>query len=153
MRVRDIMTANPQVVTPDEPLARAAEIMRDRDVGFVPVVDDRSHMHLKGVITDRDIAVRCVAEQHEPRCRVRDHMTSNHVGTVRADADVSDAVATMERDRVRRIPVVDERDRLTGIVAQADLARKVGPNNPAVVEHVLERVSEPGHGGSSTQTR
>jgi CBS domain-containing protein len=143
MKARDIMTPNPSVVTPDDLISRAAEIMRDHDVGLVPVVDDRSRMTLEGVITDRDIAIRCVAQHHDTRCRVRDHMTADHIDTVSPDVDVRDVVNKMEADRVRRIPVVDERNRLQGIIAQADIARKVGPSDPALVEEVLERISQP----------
>jgi CBS domain-containing protein len=117
--------------------------MRDLEVGIVPVVDDPGTMRLQGVITDRDIAVRCVALKHDPVCRVRDHMTSGDIDTVRADADVEEVIAKMERDRVRRIPVLDATGRLTGIIAQADLAVKLGPKEPLEVEHMLERVSAP----------
>lgn len=144
MKARDIMTANPSVVTPDEPVSKAAGIMRELDVGLVPVVDDRSHMRLEGVITDRDIAVRCVAAQHKPGCRVRDHMTTNHIDTVRPDADVEEVINKMEHEKVRRIPVVNEGAQLAGIIAQADLAIKLGPKEPAKVSEVVERVSEPG---------
>ena len=143
MKARDIMTPNPAVVTPDMPIARAAEIMRDLDVGIVPVVDDVSRMHLEGVITDRDIAVRCVAQKHDAKCRVSDHMTAHAIDTVGPDASVADVIAKMEQDRVRRIPVVDETKRVVGIIAQADLAVKLGPREPLEVEHMLERVSEP----------
>ncbi|HUF27005.1 MAG TPA: CBS domain-containing protein [Gemmatimonadaceae bacterium] len=62
MKARDIMTRDPAVVTPDEPVSRAAELMKQRDIGMIPVVNDRSHMRLEGVLTDRDIAIRFVAE-------------------------------------------------------------------------------------------
>jgi CBS domain-containing protein len=143
VKARDIMTPNPAVVTPDAPIARAAEIMRDLDVGIVPVVDDTSRMRLEGVLTDRDIAVRCVAQRHDAKCLVRDHMTARNVDTVTPEADVTQVIAKMEQDRVRRIPVVDEAKRLVGIIAQADLAVKLGPREPLEVEHMLERVSEP----------
>ncbi len=64
MKAQDIMTRNPDVLTPDEPVSRAAQLMRDRNVGIVPVVEDKSSMKLCGVITDRDIAIRHVAEGH-----------------------------------------------------------------------------------------
>jgi len=144
MKARDIMTANPSVVTPDEPVSKAAGIMRELDIGLVPVVDDRSTMRLEGVITDRDIAVRCVAAQHKPGCRVRDHMTTNHIDTVRPDSDVEEVMNKMEHERVRRIPVVDERAQLAGIIAQADIAIKLGPKEARKVAEVVERVSEPG---------
>jgi CBS domain-containing protein len=143
MRARDVMTRDPIVVTPDEQVAKAAEIMRERDVGIIPVVDDREQRHLRGVITDRDIVVRCVAAGHGPDCRVADHMTDAHLDTVRADAPVDAVIERMGRDRVRRIPVVDARDHLVGIIAQADLALRLGPSEPRRIEELLEHVSEP----------
>lgn len=142
MQARDIMTENPRVVTPDEPLTRAAEIMREIGVGIVPVVDDRSGMHLLGVLTDRDIAVRCVALGHTAgRCAVADHMTADHLESVHPESDVREVINKMERDHIRRVPVVDDTNRLAGIIAQADLAVKLGPKSPQLIEEVLEQVS------------
>jgi CBS domain-containing protein len=141
MRARDIMTPNPLVVTPSDPVSHAAEIMRDAEIGIVPVVDDREHRHLVGIITDRDIAVRCVASMHIPACEVRLHMSGEHLHTVAPDDDVSSVLTSMTRDRVRRIPVVAEDNRLVGMISQADLATKVGPERPLEVEKVLESVS------------
>jgi CBS domain-containing protein len=70
-------------------------------------------------------------------------MTAGHIDTVTPDVDISEVIAKMELDRVRRIPVVGENNRLVGIIAQADLAVKLGPKEPLEVEHMLERVSEP----------
>jgi CBS domain-containing protein len=141
MKAREIMTSDPFVITQREPVSRAAEIMRDLDVGIVPVVDDPSSMRLIGVITDRDIAVRCVARKHGSSCTVADHMTSAHLGTVHPDDDVETVIAMMEREQVRRIPVVSEDNKLTGVIAQADLAIKIGPKDPQKLEEVVERVS------------
>jgi CBS domain-containing protein len=141
MRARDIMTSNPLVVTGTDPVSHAAEIMRDAEVGIVPVVDDREARHLIGVITDRDIAVRCVARQHIPACEVRLHMSGDHLHTVGPDEDVDRVIDSMSHDQVRRIPVVAEDGRLVGMISQADLATKVGPDNPLDVERVLESVS------------
>lgn len=145
MRADEIMTRDPVVVTPDEPIYRAAAIMRDRDVGMVPVVKERTSRKLEGIITDRDIAVRCVAHQHDASCRVRDHMTANHLDTVHPDTDLDEVLRLMENDRVRRIIVVDARNRVVGVIAQADLALKLGPRRPLLVEGLLERVSMPIH--------
>ncbi|MBI4409621.1 MAG: CBS domain-containing protein [Gemmatimonadetes bacterium] len=143
MKARDIMTPNPEVVTPDEPVTRAAELMRDLNVGIIPVVDDRSSMRLTGLITDRDIAVRHVAEGHQQACNVSDHMTSDTLNCVRPDADVDEVMSLMGRDQVRRIPVVESDNKLVGIIAQADLAVHEGPQHPKKVEKVLEKISEP----------
>lgn len=141
VKARDLMTRSPAAVTPHEPIARAAEIMHDLDVGIVPVVDNQSSKRLLGVITDRDITVRCVAKKHGSGCSVKDHMTSQHLDTVHCEDDASTVISLMEREQVRRIPVVSGDNRLEGIIAQADLARKLGPKEPLKVEEVLERVS------------
>jgi CBS domain-containing protein len=131
MKARDLMTSNPECVTPEETLQRAAQIMRDQDVGSVPVVDDRTSMRLAGVITDRDIAIRHVAEGHTKDMAVREHMSTN-VRTVGPDATSDEVMSTMRDAQVRRVPVVEADNRLIGIIAQADIAtegvgdRKVG---------------------------
>ncbi len=145
MKARDVMTPNPDVVTPDEPVTRAAEVMRDRNVGIVPVVEDRSSMKLCGVITDRDIAVRHVAQGHPNSCRVKDEVSKERLSTVRPDADVSEVMDVMKREQVRRVPVVEGDNRLVGIIAQADLAGR-GPSEKEVGK-VVEKVSEPGRKG------
>ena len=142
MRVRDVMTPRPRAVTPDDSVARAAEIMRDLEVGAVPVVDDLAGMRLCGVITDRDVTVRCVASRHRGDCPVRDHMSAGHLETVEPDDDVDAVMACMRAGGVRRV-LVTAGGRLVGIVSLGDLARHAGPIAPLKVEWVLERVSEP----------
>lgn len=142
MLARDLMTAAPQVVTADQPVSQAARIMRDLNIGCVPVVDDMAHMQLSGVITDRDLVIRCLAERHGQDCTVGDHMTTDGLATVSPEADVSEVVRLMEREQVRRMLVTDQ-GRLVGIIAQADLALKDGPLQPLVIEQLLERVSAP----------
>lgn len=125
MRARDIMTANPLAVLPTDPVWKAAEIMRYEDIGGVPVVTDKVTGHLLGLITDRDITVRCTARRHGPICVVLAHMTPQPLYTVGPDSDVSEVVEKMEAAEVRRIPVVDHRGTLLGIVAERDLAMKL----------------------------
>lgn len=139
MKARELMTKDPAVLTPDEPVSRAAQIMRDRNVGAVPVVDDKSSMRLRGMITDRDIAIRHVAESHGQNCRVSDELTPGPLRTVTPDADAHDVMELMKREQVRRVPVV-QGDRLVGIIAQADVA--TGEKAEAVGK-VVERISEP----------
>jgi CBS domain-containing protein len=143
MKARDVMTPNPTAVTPADTIAHAAALMRDLDVGIMPVVDDLATGRLEGVITDRDIAVRCVAAGHGVGCRISDHMTSSHLHVVRDDASVAEAIKKMETDQVRRIPVVADGGRLVGIIAQADIAMKLGPHDASLVEELVERISEP----------
>ncbi|HVA57771.1 MAG: CBS domain-containing protein [Gemmatimonadaceae bacterium] len=144
MRARDLMTPTPTVITADDPIPKTAEVMRNLDVGMLPVVDDLVGRHLIGVITDRDIVVRCLADQSLIQCQVRNHMTTAPLAYVRETAELADIATKMERYQVRRVPVVDADMRVIGIVTQADLARRVGPENPALVEEVIERISSPG---------
>lgn len=118
-------------------------MMHDLDVGIVPVVDNPRSKPLVGVITDRDITVRRVGKKHGSGCSVKDHMTREHLDTVHADDDAGAVIALVEREQVRRVPVVSDDDRLEGIIAQADLATKLGPGAPLQVEEVFERVSVP----------
>ena len=143
MKVREIMTPDPKVLTTGDDVASAARLMRAEDVGFVPIVDDMSHRELVGVITDRDIAVRCVAESQAVSEPLGSFMSKEHIHCAEPEEDVHELMQRMERDQVRRIPVVDDHHRVIGVVAQADLARKVGPSEPAAVEHVLEAISRP----------
>ena len=143
MKARDLMTPRPYVVLPDEPVLRAAEIMRDHDVGAVPVVDGRDTMVLVGVITDRDLAVRHVAAAHAPDCPVREHMSADPLVTVRPGAGDDEVMKKMKRFRVRRVMVTDDDGVLQGIVAQADVVREEGEEHPRRVEKVLEALSEP----------
>ena len=143
MRASQIMTANPEVLTVHDDVTRAAQVMRAADVGFLPIVDDLSSMRLEGVITDRDIAVRCVAERRGPETLLGDVMSTEHLECVRPDDDVHDVMGRMQHDRVRRIPVVDEGHRVVGVIAQADIARQIGPREPKAVEQVLEAISQP----------
>lgn len=144
MRVREIMTADPEVLTPEDPISRAAEVMRSLDVGCVPIVDGRKTRRLMGVITDRDIAIRHVALGHRGDCAIMEHMTKDELRTVPPDMEVEGAMTLMADGRVRRLPVV-ERGRLVGILAAADVARGLAPLQLAAVGQLLERVSEPIH--------
>jgi len=125
MKARDIMTPDPLAVIPTDPVWKAAEVMRYEDIGGVPVVDDKASGRLVGLITDRDITVRCVARRHAPDCLVRAHMTPRPLRTVHPDADVREVVEKMEAAEVRRIPVVDDHGVLVGIVAERDIAMKL----------------------------
>ncbi|MBM3907719.1 MAG: CBS domain-containing protein [Gemmatimonadetes bacterium] len=141
MKARDVMTAHPSVITPDEPIHRAAELMRDRRVGMLPVIDNLQSRRLQGVLTDRDIVVRCVATGRGMDAAVREHMTARHLTTVRLDEEVHDVAHKMRRDHVRRIPVLSDDNRVVGVVAVVDLATRLRPAEPTLVEGI-ERDAE-----------
>jgi CBS domain-containing protein len=143
MHVVDIMTPEPKVVEPDEPLLEAAELMRELDIGFVPVVESRETMRPVGVITDRDIAIRHVAKAHHRDCPARDVMTGGDLVTVRPNAPVEDAIRGMKRAAVRRALVTDETGRLLGVVATADLLREADAIGHDWLEALVEAIAEP----------
>jgi len=141
VKIQELMTRDPRCVSPDASVSEAARIMKDENVGIVPVVEGGSR-RLVGVVTDRDIAVRVVAAGRDGSTPVRDVMSAGEIATVRPEDDTDRAMDTMAREQVRRIPVVDERGTLVGIVAQADVVRKA-PNDKKS-ERTVEQISEPG---------
>lgn len=139
MTLKDIMTPDPECIRPDDTLQKAASRMRDLDVGPLPVCgnDDR----LAGMITDRDITVRAVAEGKDPKTtRVREAMTEEIVFGFE-DQDLDDAARMMEQKQIRRLVVLNRDKRLVGIVSLGDIAVDAGARPTA--SEVLREVSEP----------
>ncbi|MFC5788621.1 CBS domain-containing protein [Agromyces tardus] len=119
---RDIMTPDPTCVKEDQTLAEAARMMRELDVGALPICgnDDR----LQGMVTDRDIVVKCIAEGGDPQTALAGSLADGKPYTIGADDDVRDALVVMQQHQVRRLPVIDGHD-LVGIISQADIARSL----------------------------
>ena len=140
MKIQDIMSADPNTVTPDTPITEAARLMKDHNVGMLPVVESEDSPRLIGVVTDRDITIRHVAEGHLRDCAVREAMTDN-VLTCTPDDNVDRAMSLMADEQVRRIPIVDERGYLVGVVSQADIGLEAGDDQKA--EQTIERISRP----------
>jgi CBS domain-containing protein len=139
MQVKDIMTANPQCVRPDTTLREAACKMRDLDVGPLPVCGDDDR--LAGMITDRDITVRAVAEGKDPMSTpVREAMTEEIVYCFE-DQDIEEACRLMQERQVRRLVALNRDKRLVGIVSLGDLATETGDREKS--GEVLQDVSEP----------
>ena len=136
---KDIMTRNPQTVTPDTPVQEAARLMKSEDTGVLPVVESGGSKRPVGVITDRDITIRVVAEGRSG-ATVREAMTSG-VRTARENDDLKQVMKVMADEQVRRMPVVDERGELVGIIAQADLVLEADDKQ---AEQTIEAISQPG---------
>lgn len=137
MKVSEVMTREVATVRPDQSAQDAASFMLRADAGSIPVTEgDR----LIGMITDRDIAVRGVAKGFGPDTPVRDLMT-NDIVCARVDDDVEEVASKMSEAQVRRLPVVDQQERLCGIVSLGDLAREGAPDT---AEQALEGVAQPG---------
>jgi CBS domain-containing protein len=139
MDIRSVMTANPATCTPDATLRQAAQMMKEHDCGQIPVVgQDRQPV---GVITDRDIAVRAVAQGNDmANARVSDYMTAP-VTTVPDTCDLEQVAKVMEQGQIRRVVVVDGKGCVAGIVAQADIALAGHKDRTA---EIVKQVSEPG---------
>src|SRR5262245_42280775 len=139
MKVKDIMTPRPECVRPETTLQEAARKMRDLDVGPLPVCGDDDR--LAGMLTDRDIAIRAVAEGKDPRTTtVREAMSENIVYGFE-DQEIGDAARVMEEKQIRRLVVLDHDKRLTGIVSLGDLAVDAGDRSKA--GEILQEVSQP----------
>jgi CBS domain-containing protein len=119
--IKDVMTSNPCSIDAEKSVAYAAKMMREEDVGLAPIVEGDK---LIGMLTDRDIAIRVVAEDRNPeQVKVAD-VASKQIVTIDPQQDLDEALRIMAEHQVRRLPVVEEDGKLVGVVAQADIARE-----------------------------
>jgi CBS domain-containing protein len=144
MKAQELMTETPVCCTPESTVREAAQLMLEHDCGCIPIVE-KDTMRLIGVVTDRDIACRCVAKGGKSDTRVKDVMTTDP-RCCHPEDDVAAVEQIMMQAKVRRVPVVDAQGNCVGMIAQADLAL----NEPAISEsevgRVVERISEPARG-------
>ena len=142
MKVRDVMTPDPACCLGNTTSREAAGLMRDHDCGAIPVVESMETRKLVGIVTDRDLAVRGLAEGKGPDTPVRELMTEAPIG-----ADLDDEIETvrevMIREQVRRVPVLGRDNAVVGIIAQADLAREDAAASDREVGRIVEAISEP----------
>jgi CBS domain-containing protein len=134
--IRDVMTTSPQSIESSSSIVEAARLMRDADIGSLPVVDGGK---LTGVVTDRDITVRVVAEGKDPQNTKVGDVLSQDLVTIDPQQDLDEALRLMARHQVRRLPVVEEDGRLVGIVAQADVAEQ---GDDRQTGQMVEKISE-----------
>ena len=139
MQLSQILTRNPEVISPDTSVKEAAQRMRSMDVGSLPVCDGR---RLLGMVTDRDITIRITAEGRDPSSTpVQEAMTPD-IQYVFADQDVRDAAKIMREQQIRRLPVLDREKRLVGIVSLGDIATT---GQDQLSGDALESISQPTH--------
>ena len=119
-RIQELMTVTPRTVKAGDSIVDAAKLMRGEDAGIAPIVDGE---RLVGVLTDRDIAIRVVAEGKDPATTKVEDVASHELVTLDPEQDLDDALRLMAQHQVRRLPVVEQDGKLVGIVAQADVAR------------------------------
>jgi CBS domain-containing protein len=147
MRARDIMTRDPQCCRREDTARRAAEVMRDKDCGVVPIIDDARRVI--GIVTDRDLAIRAIAAGKSGDTKLGELMTPM-AKVCSADDDLRDVERKMAELQVRRIPIVDAGGRCLGIISQADIARAASTDSSVSEQEialVLEQISEPANRG------
>lgn len=136
MKISQVMTKNPQTVTPNSTLVQAAEKMSQFNFGAIPVV---ANGQVQGILTDRDITLAIAKHKNPEQVQVREFMTDS-VSTCFDDQDVQEAVKLMESKQIRRLPVLNRQNQLIGIVALGDLATR--NQNQQLSGEVLEQVSQ-----------
>ena len=142
MKTKHVMTKDPSCCLPSDPASRAARIMRDENIGVVPVIDNEQSQKIVGVVTDRDLCMNVVAESRNPDgVLVETCMTTAVVSCSASDA-VDKVMELMKENQIRRIPVVDDQHRLQGIVSMADLVSRA-ELKPAQAHDTLKKVSAP----------
>jgi CBS domain-containing protein len=139
MRVADIMTKSPVTVTMDTPVAKVAAIMAEKDIGFIPIVDDQRRA--VGTVTDRDIVVRVVAKGLDPKTAKLRDFGGNQPIYLRPDEDLARARELMQQHKVQRILVCDEQGKPVGVVSLQDLARA---EDEREVGETVQKVKEEG---------
>jgi CBS domain-containing protein len=142
MKVHDVMTASPISCTETDTARAVAQMMRDHDVGSLPVVAAGDSKQLAGMVTDRDLCCGLLADGRGPESLIREYISRDPV-TCKANDKLEDCEKLMQRHQVRRVPVVDANNTCIGIVSQADLALKDKDTN---VKKTVAAISKPSHG-------
>ena len=139
MKCNELMTKDPACCLPTDTVFDAAQLMKSEGVGPIPIVSDKQTKKLAGIITDRDLALKVVAEGLDPKQTKIEEVMTTGVQTCGPDDDVSNVLELMEEHHVRRIPIVDDKDCLVGIIAQADVATRIDQADKT--HEVVEEIS------------
>jgi len=134
-----VMTANPVCCLPGDKVSKAAELMKSENVGLIPVIENVETKKLVGIVTDRDLALRILVEGRDANSTIVEVVMTRRVVTCHADDSVQIALDAMAKHQLRRIPVVDNDNRILGIIAQADVATRV--NEPEKTAALMKEIS------------
>jgi CBS domain-containing protein len=137
----DVMTEDVVYCLPGDVVSHVAQLMKTEDIGPVLIVDNKESRKLVGIVTDRDLALKVVAEGRDPNTTTVEDVMTRKLVTCRADDDIEAAMNAMAQYQLRRIPVVDDTMRLVGIISQADVATRV--DEPEKTAEVVKEISEP----------
>jgi CBS domain-containing protein len=135
----EVMTKNPVCCLPNDMAAKAARLMKRKNIGSIPVIENEQTKKLVGIVTDRDLALKIVATGLDAKSTKVEAVMTPKVVTCRADDDLQKALDTMSRHQLRRLPVVDNENNILGIIAQADVATRV--NQPEKTAAMVKEIS------------
>jgi len=136
----DVMTKNPVCSLPNDGVAKVAGLMKSKDIGSVPIIENEQTKKLVGMVTDRDLALRIVANGRDPKSTTAEDVMTRKVVTCQADDKLQKALDAMSEHQLRRIPVVDNNNGIVGIIAQADVATRV--DQPEKTAELVKDISQ-----------
>ncbi len=139
-KCNEVMTKNPVCCLPNDTVSKVAQLMKSKDFGSVPIVENEQTKKLVGIVTDRDLALKLVAEGRDPKSTKAEEVMTRKVVTCRAEDDLQKALDAMSEHQLRRIPVVDNNNGIVGIIAQADVATRA--NQPEKTAAMVKEISQ-----------
>jgi CBS domain-containing protein len=136
----EVMTKNPVCCLPDDMVVKAAQLMKRENIGPIPVIENEETRKLVGIVTDRDLALKIVAEGRDAKSTKVEAVMTREVVTCRADDDLQIALDAMSEHQLRRIPIVDNDNKILGIISQADVATRV--DQPEKTAAMVKEISQ-----------
>jgi CBS domain-containing protein len=136
----EVMTKNPVCCLPGDMVTKAAELMKNKNIGSIPVIENEQSRKLVGIVTDRDLALKIVAKALDVKSTKVETVMTHEVVTCLADDDLQKALNAMAEHKLRRIPVVDNDKKIVGIIAQADVATRV--DQPEKTGEMVKEISQ-----------
>ena len=136
----EVMTKNPICCLPNDTAAKAAQLMKSENIGSIPVIENEQTKKLVGIVTDRDLALKIVAEGRDAKSTKVEAVMTHKVVTCRAEDDLQKALDAMSEHQLRRLPVVDNDNKILGIIAQADVAMRV--DQPEKTAAMVKEISQ-----------
>lgn len=141
MKCNELMTKNPVCCMPSDNVVRAAQLMKREDIGSIPIIEAEQTKKLAGMLTDRDLALKIVAEARDPQSTKVEDVMTRKVVSCRTDDDLQKVLDLMGEHQLRRIPVLDKNNGIVGIISQADLATRF--DHPKRTAATVKEISEP----------
>jgi len=139
-KCNEVMTKNPVCCRPDDMVVKAAQLMQSENIGSIPVIENEQTQKLVGIVTDRDLALKIVAKGQDAKSTKVEAVMTRQIVTCRTGDDLQMALDAMAEHQLRRIPVVDDDDKIVGIIAQADVATRV--NLPEKTAAMVKEISQ-----------